>query len=384
MGPILHGFGPCPKGRFPVFQNTVVTALPSGLESNGQDLPGLDSRVPGSLGNSSPYASRGRALVVSLAMHALFLAALFAVHLSTPTQNVFVRRTASVTLLAPVKKAPDRTQRAIVQPVLRKSEPAPALDSPLPPFSFPAPRAPSRVFEAPPKERIPLPSLPDLSLIAARPVNLRVEPVLLARTEMPRFATAPAPLLKTDSFSAAPTLATSVPAASASPAMSGGVHSAGFGASQVGVAQSSGANSRADQPAPTGTSAFTVNRGALSLEPRAQIKAGAFASAEVGPAARERVNPQGGEAKPLQILIKPRPDYTDEARRQQIEGEVLLELLFPASGETRVVRLVRGLGHGLDESAMAAARAIRFRPAEQAGVPVDTTAVVHIVFQLAY
>jgi hypothetical protein len=45
---------------------------------------------------------------------------------------------------------------------------------------------------------------------------------------------------------------------------------------------------------------------------------------------------------------------------------------------------VRGLGHGLDETAAAAARNIRFRPARRSGDPVDFTAIVHIVFQLAY
>ena len=58
--------------------------------------------------------------------------------------------------------------------------------------------------------------------------------------------------------------------------------------------------------------------------------------------------------------------------------------LFAASGPARVLATVRGLGYGLDESAVAAAEAIRFRPAERAGIPADSTAIVHIVFQLAY
>ena len=62
----------------------------------------------------------------------------------------------------------------------------------------------------------------------------------------------------------------------------------------------------------------------------------------------------------------------------------MLQVLFAASGQLRVLATVRGLGYGLDENAVAAAEAIRFRPAESAGVAVDSTAVVHIVFQLAY
>ncbi|MGH9648056.1 MAG: TonB family protein [Bryobacteraceae bacterium] len=85
-----------------------------------------------------------------------------------------------------------------------------------------------------------------------------------------------------------------------------------------------------------------------------------------------------------EILFKPHPAYTDEARRLRIEGEVLLEVLFGASGDARVLRIIRGLGHGLDENAVAAAREIRFRPAKRGDRPADSMAVVHIVFQLAY
>jgi TonB family protein len=87
---------------------------------------------------------------------------------------------------------------------------------------------------------------------------------------------------------------------------------------------------------------------------------------------------------PAEIQFKPRPEYTEEARRERVEGEVLLEMLFSAAGEAKLVRMVRGLGHGLDQSAQAAASQIRFRPAQRAGVSVDSVAVVHIEFQLAY
>jgi TonB family protein len=88
--------------------------------------------------------------------------------------------------------------------------------------------------------------------------------------------------------------------------------------------------------------------------------------------------------KPVEILAKPRPDYTDEARKMRIEGEVLLRVLFTAAGEVRVLEVTRGLGYGLNENATRAAQQIRFKPAQRAGQPVDSTAIVHIVFQLAY
>jgi TonB family protein len=62
---------------------------------------------------------------------------------------------------------------------------------------------------------------------------------------------------------------------------------------------------------------------------------------------------------------------------------VLLEVQFSADGTLHVNRVVRGLGHGLDENAIAAANRIRFKPATRDGHTVDSTALVHVVFQLA-
>lgn len=90
-------------------------------------------------------------------------------------------------------------------------------------------------------------------------------------------------------------------------------------------------------------------------------------------------------ALPVEILAKPNPIYTEEARKLRLEGDVLLEVLFPASGgPVQVIRVTRGLGHGLDEAAVRAAQQIRYKPAKRDGQPVDFPATVHIVFQLAY
>ena len=86
---------------------------------------------------------------------------------------------------------------------------------------------------------------------------------------------------------------------------------------------------------------------------------------------------------PVEILSKPTPAYTDEARAKKLEGEVLLEVQFAATGDIRVLRVVRGLGYGLDESARRAAEGMRFKPAQRGGHPIDVTTTVHIVFRLA-
>jgi TonB family protein len=92
----------------------------------------------------------------------------------------------------------------------------------------------------------------------------------------------------------------------------------------------------------------------------------------------------GPATTPVEITFKPNPLYTDEARSLKLEGEVLLEVMFSANATLHVNRVVRGLGHGLDEAAIAAANKMRFKPAQRMGQPVDSTAIVHVLFQIAY
>ena len=86
----------------------------------------------------------------------------------------------------------------------------------------------------------------------------------------------------------------------------------------------------------------------------------------------------------VDILDKPRPEYTAEGRSLKIEGDVVLDVVFLANGSVQMVRVVSGLGHGLDEAAQRAAQQIKFKPAKRDGQPVDFPARVRITFQLAY
>ena len=92
--------------------------------------------------------------------------------------------------------------------------------------------------------------------------------------------------------------------------------------------------------------------------------------------------PQTSAYTPVEILFKPKPVYTMDARDARVEGEVSLEVVFLATGEIRVGRVLRGLGHGLDEAAQQAAALVRFKPATRGGVPVDTPATIRITFAL--
>jgi len=129
--------------------------------------------------------------------------------------------------------------------------------------------------------------------------------------------------------------------------------------------------------------ATSDNSGAVSA-PRGTVRQGGFGDADVV-AAPVRVKAAEPVAKiiPAEITYKPRPVYTEEGRKLKVEGEVLLEVVFMASGEIKIIKVVQGLGHGLDESAIRAAEKIQFKPALKDGHPTDFEAVVHVTFQLA-
>ncbi len=115
------------------------------------------------------------------------------------------------------------------------------------------------------------------------------------------------------------------------------------------------------------------------------MEASGFGDADVPAPTTARAHPEVSSVTvlPAEIISKPTPSYTAEARSLRIQGEVLLEVVLEASGNLHVVRVVRGLGHGLDDNAMKAAEQIRFKPAMRDGQPADSTVVLHIVFQLA-
>lgn len=116
------------------------------------------------------------------------------------------------------------------------------------------------------------------------------------------------------------------------------------------------------------------------------VQTAGFGAQAAGPSSAkpQRQVDSGPATNPVEITYKPNPVYSDEARQLRLEGEVLLEVMFGANGQLHVNRVVRGLGHGLDEAAVAATGKMRFKPALRNGEPVDSTAVVHVVFQLAY
>jgi len=133
-----------------------------------------------------------------------------------------------------------------------------------------------------------------------------------------------------------------------------------------------------------GSGVATPGKGDGRSNGKGSISTGGFGSEQVVHQGPKVVAGETGLTRPGEITFKPNPVYTAEARSLKIEGEVLLEMSFGANGTLQVNKVVRGLGHGLDEAAQAAANKIRFKPALKNGQPVDSVAIVHVVFQLAY
>jgi len=84
-----------------------------------------------------------------------------------------------------------------------------------------------------------------------------------------------------------------------------------------------------------------------------------------------RVYPSSEVNERAQVISKPEPQYTEEARRSSITGTVILRVVFSRSGEVTNIRALQPLGAGLTDKAIAAARQIRFVPAKKNGQPVS-------------
>lgn len=90
----------------------------------------------------------------------------------------------------------------------------------------------------------------------------------------------------------------------------------------------------------------------------------------------------GSGIEPPQLLREVRPVYTDEARRRAIEGDVVLEIVVRRDGSVGDVRVLRSLGSGLEQRAIAAVRQWKFSPARRLGSAVDVMVEVAVGFTL--
>ncbi len=78
----------------------------------------------------------------------------------------------------------------------------------------------------------------------------------------------------------------------------------------------------------------------------------------------------------------PPPSYSQEALAEKISGTVMIQIVVRADGQAEIIKIVKSLGHGLDERAMTAVRSWRFEPGRDAsGKPVATLSTVEVTFR---
>ena len=90
----------------------------------------------------------------------------------------------------------------------------------------------------------------------------------------------------------------------------------------------------------------------------------------------------GSGIEPPRLLREVKADYTEEARQRNLVGEVVLEIVVRRDGSVGEIKVLRGLGAGLDERALQAVRQWRFSPAHRHGAPVDVLVEVAVEFRL--
>ena len=90
----------------------------------------------------------------------------------------------------------------------------------------------------------------------------------------------------------------------------------------------------------------------------------------------------GSGITPPQLLREVKPEFTEDARRRGIEGDVVLEIVVRSDGSVGDVKVLQGLGGGLDRRAIDAVRQWRFSPARRFGAPVDVIVEVAVEFKL--
>jgi len=96
----------------------------------------------------------------------------------------------------------------------------------------------------------------------------------------------------------------------------------------------------------------------------------------------------GGPYRPGSGIVAPRllrevkADYSEDARRRGVEGEVVMEIVVTRTGSVGDIKILRRLGSGLDERAVQAVRQWQFAPATRKGAPVDVIVEVGVEFRL--
>jgi TonB family protein len=357
-----------PEPRTPVLSST-----------HGKEQLPLWNRVPNFCQELPPSRSRER-IAWSAVLHLLVLVAVVKFAAWLPAPRVVRPYSASgMPIYTPRLEAPPAIVPKLPAPthVLAKVAP-PKLEAPPKPLVEPKTAPPVSIPVEPRKEVVPETSAAAPAVKPEPPKREVVVDTFASGSSAPVTVPKPEPKVQTGGFGDANgvagtsdskrtlTVASSgafdLPSGAGKGNGSAGTHGAAGTVASAGFGDGVAAPGRGDQP-----------RGPVTPAGFSNMTAAA-------PAARTEAKPQ---TTPVEILYKPKPVYTSEARQLRIQGEVLVEVMFRASGDMQVNRVTQGLGHGLDEAALHAAHLIKFRPATRDGRPYDSNAIVHIIFELA-
>ncbi len=83
--------------------------------------------------------------------------------------------------------------------------------------------------------------------------------------------------------------------------------------------------------------------------------------------------PPGGSDTQPEVASEFKPPYPDEAKKNEVEGTVVLKVTIDENGNVTEVKVLKGLGYGLDEASVAAMRKFKFKPATKDGENVGTS-----------
>jgi protein TonB len=183
-------------------------------------------------------------------------------------------------------------------------------------------------------------------------------PAVPAPTAEARAKAAPRPAAARPPVEAAPPAAA---AAAGNDVPDFGLSLGGAGSGGLAVPSSSG------RPAPAAAPTVQVSKKLLAAPAAARHD--------------ECADPERPPTKP-KVLSIAQPSYTEDARAANVAGKVRVELTVDATGHVSSARVLEGLGHGLDEAALAAARAATFEPGTRCGKPAASTFVIAMRFAL--
>jgi TonB family protein len=337
---------------------------------------------------------RGRYFTIALIVNLLFAGLLIFLTMAAARQQARVRAVERTELIFPVSVTPPPP---VVVPRVKVLAPPPTQAK----IELPKQIEQPKPLPEPPKVQIhEAPALPQVPTARPKAVVAPPEPkvgLFASVTPTPVANNRSAPSVKTGGFgdpsgvvanpnANRPSNIAAVGSFAGSPgpgqgagmARQGSVHGTSFG-SGVPNGVPGGTSHGAVASAGFGTGVV----GGRGTAAHGQVSTGAFATPVAGPPAAATVRAAEPPTTPVVLTSKPRPEYTAEARQLHIEGQVTLQVRFAADGQVEVLRVVNGLGHGLDEAAKRAAMLIRFKPALRNGQPVDQISNVNITFQLA-